>query len=91
MDELFSCFIKEVRFIRNLTPKTISVYQQSWQVYLRYSAEINQAQLNQFVIEMREAGLSIEVNSGPSADWFATQSPCSLKSSRRFWFASGPR
>lgn len=58
MDELFLCFIKEVRFIRNLTPKTISTYQQSWKVYRRYSDEINQHQLNQFVVGMREAGLS---------------------------------
>jgi integrase/recombinase XerD len=58
VDELFRRFIKEIRFIRNLTPKTISTYEQSWKVYRRFSSEINQPELNQFVIGMREAGIS---------------------------------
>lgn len=58
MDEHFRCFVKEIRFIRNLTPKTISTYEQAWKVYLRYSCEINQTHLNRFVIGMREAGIS---------------------------------
>jgi hypothetical protein len=41
MDELFRFFVKEIRFIRNLSPKTISTYEQSWKVYRRYSSDIN--------------------------------------------------
>jgi len=58
MDELFQCFIKEARFIRNLTPKTIDTYQQAWTVYSRYCTAINQAQLTTFVLSMRERGIS---------------------------------
>src|SRR5262249_33457088 len=58
MDELFQCFVKEIRFIRNLTPKTISTYEQSWKVYRRYCEDINQESLTEFVLGMRESGIS---------------------------------
>ena len=62
MEEVFKQFLKDKTYIRNVTPKTISFYQQSFKAFRRsYAGElsdITKADLNNFVINLRERGMS---------------------------------
>lgn len=56
MDELFEQFIRERIYLRNVSPKTVSYYKDAWKAFKRYGGkELNQSQLNEFVVRMREA------------------------------------
>lgn len=58
---MFDQFIKELQYLKNLSPLTIKSYRQAYGRYCKYSGENDilptKASLNQFVIKMREAGL----------------------------------
>jgi integrase/recombinase XerD len=61
MDPQFESFIRERRYLKNVTAKTIAWYEQS----LKHLGNPNptQADLNEFVIRLREAGLkAVSVN-----------------------------
>lgn len=58
---MFEQFIKELQYLKNLSPLTIKSYRQAYGRYCKFSGENDilptKASLNQFVIKMREAGL----------------------------------
>ncbi len=58
---MFDQFIKELQYLKNISPLTIKSYKQAYDRYKRFSGENDilptKQSLNQFVIGMREAGL----------------------------------
>jgi integrase/recombinase XerD len=58
---LFEQFVREKRLLKNVTPKTVRWYNQSWAAFtgaVGVPDKIEKHVLNQFVIKMRERGLS---------------------------------
>jgi site-specific recombinase XerD len=59
---LFEQFIKERRFLKNSSEKTIRFYNQSWnrfrKAFLQLPDKLSKAHLSEFVLNMRESGLS---------------------------------
>lgn len=56
--KLFETYIKEMRYLRNFSEKTLSTYQQSFLRWQRFAGGVPTAQsLDDFVINMRMAGL----------------------------------
>jgi len=64
MEKEFELFVKEKRFLTNVTNKTLSWYRASWAAYNHYlkaenlACELNKAQLQGFMIHLRERGIS---------------------------------
>jgi integrase/recombinase XerD len=56
--ELFEQFIKDKIFLCNLSPKTIDSYRLAFKAFVKHKGELNKDGLKNFVINMREAGLS---------------------------------
>jgi integrase/recombinase XerD len=56
--ELFEQFLKDKIFLCNLSPRTIDSYRQAYAAFEKHKGELNKAGLKNFVINMREAGLS---------------------------------
>jgi site-specific recombinase XerC len=58
---MFDQFIKELQYLKNVSPLTVKSYKQAYDRYCRFSGENDilptKQSLNQFVIGMREAGL----------------------------------
>jgi hypothetical protein len=55
----FEQFVKERQYLKGSAPKTLSFYRQSFVAYLKHTdGEISQANLNQFVVALREKGMS---------------------------------
>jgi integrase/recombinase XerD len=59
MEKLFELFLRERRYLKNITPKTEIYYRNSWGAYKRYtgSEKLSKAQLTEWVVAMREKGL----------------------------------
>lgn len=59
LNKLLEEFIRERRYLKNITPKTETYYRDSWKAYVRFtgSTEISKAQLKEWVIKMREADI----------------------------------
>jgi integrase/recombinase XerD len=57
--ELFEQFLRERRYLKNITPKTEVYYRNSWDAYKRYakSEELTKALLTEWVVQMRKAGV----------------------------------
>lgn len=62
MESVFAQFLKDKTYIGNVSPKTISFYQQSFSAFRRYYKgelkDATKADLNNFVIALRERGMS---------------------------------
>ncbi|HEV7397632.1 MAG TPA: tyrosine-type recombinase/integrase [Pyrinomonadaceae bacterium] len=59
MKELFAEFLKEKRYLCNLSPKTLDSYQQAFNCYVRLGCGTpTKDGLKDFVVNMRESGLS---------------------------------
>ena len=59
MDKLFSLFLKEKEYLENCTPKTIKFLKCCYKAFTRSGAtEITKSSLTQFVVNMRQRGLS---------------------------------
>lgn len=63
MQELIEQFVKEKQYLKNVTPKTVRFLYQSMYAFTRSLGEIepsslNKAKLSEFVVKMRESGLS---------------------------------
>jgi integrase/recombinase XerD len=63
MQELIEQFVKEKRFLKNVTPKTVRFYYQSLKTFSHAAgcltpSEFNKGVLNECVVKMRESGLS---------------------------------
>ena len=59
---LFAQFVKERRFIGNVTEKTLIWYRQSWRAFTRtvgIPEEINKRVIAEFITKLREEGLSV--------------------------------
>lgn len=58
---MFDQFVKELQYLKNVSPLTVKSYRQAYERYCRFTGERDilptKASLNQFVIGMREAGL----------------------------------
>ena len=58
---LFEQFLQERRYLKNSSEKTIRFYKQSWGAFNRYvtsGPQLTKATLNEFVLKMRQSGLS---------------------------------
>ena len=57
---MFEQFVKELVYLKNVSPLTIRSYRQAYDRYLKYGQENvpTKVSLNQFVVGMREAGLA---------------------------------
>lgn len=58
MKDLFNLFIREKRFLDNISELTIRSYKISWIKFEKYATELSKSSLNSFVIGMREEGLT---------------------------------
>ena len=59
MDKLFEQFLKEKEYLENCTPRTIKFLKCSYNAFKRSGAiEINKSSLTEFVVNMRQRGLS---------------------------------
>src|SRR2546423_15486044 len=60
MKELFEQFLKEKQYLKSVSKKTLIFYQQSLRAYQRImgEAEFSKASLKDFVIGLRESGVS---------------------------------
>ncbi len=56
--ELFEQFLKDKIFLCNLSPRTIDSYRQAFAAFVKHKGELSKTGLKNFVINMREAGLS---------------------------------
>lgn len=58
-NKLLEEFIRERRYLKNITPKTEIFYRDSWKAYVRYSGseEISKTLLKEWIIKAREAGV----------------------------------
>ena len=55
---MFEQFVKERIYLKNVAPKTVAFYWQSWSAFQRHHhGEISKQSLKQFVTNMREAGI----------------------------------
>jgi len=56
---MFEQFVKELVYLKNVTPLTVRSYRQADDRYLKFGQEIlpTKISLNQFVVVMRDAGL----------------------------------
>src|SRR5215470_9358290 len=57
-DSLFTQFRQERRFLENSSERTIEFYDDSWRTYKRFCSHITKPELTNFVLGMREAGIS---------------------------------
>jgi hypothetical protein len=60
LESLFAQFVKERRFMDNVTDRTISWYHQSWRAFTRtviLPEKLDKQVLNDFVTKLREGGL----------------------------------
>lgn len=57
LDNLFADFLKEKRFLNDLSSHTLRSYRVSFDKFKKYASELNKPALNKFVIGMREEGL----------------------------------
>lgn len=58
LELLFAEFLKERRYLKNISPNTERFYNQSWTAYKKYGSldvELSQGNLNKWVMAMREA------------------------------------
>src|SRR5262249_32204646 len=58
---LFEQFLQERRYLKNSSEKTIRFYTQSWSAFNRYvspDSQLTKVTLNEFVLRMRQSGLS---------------------------------
>lgn len=58
LELLFAQFLKERKYLKNISPNTERHYNQSWTAYKKYGSleiELNQGNLNKWVMAMREA------------------------------------
>lgn len=55
---LFEQFIKEKRFLSNLSPSTIRSYKLAFQWFQKLNTELNKESLKDFVIGLRESGMN---------------------------------
>ena len=63
MQELIEQFVREKRFLKNVTPKTVSFYYQSLRALTKSigniePSELSKGLLNDCIVKLREAGLS---------------------------------
>jgi integrase/recombinase XerD len=58
MENLFKEYIREKRYLQNVTNKTISTYEQAWKRFTGLNLELTKSGIKEFVIKLREAGLS---------------------------------
>jgi integrase/recombinase XerD len=58
MKDLFEQFLKEKQYLCNLSPKTIDSYRLAFKAFVKHKGELSKDGLRDFVINMREAGLS---------------------------------
>ena len=58
IDELHAQFIKEKRFLDNLSESTIRSYKLSFQWFKKLGGDFNKLALNNFVIGLRESGMN---------------------------------
>jgi len=64
MDSLFEQFIRERRYLKNLSENTLDFYRYSYLAFCKAvghlePAEVTQGVLNDFIIKMRESGVSV--------------------------------
>lgn len=55
---LFEQFIKEKRFLDNLSENTLKSYKLAYQWFQKLGGELNKQALTNFVIGLREAGMN---------------------------------
>jgi integrase/recombinase XerD len=60
LEKLYASFVKEKRFLSNVSQKTVDWYWQSWKAFTRsvQTDEINKQVLMDFMVALRESGLS---------------------------------
>src|ERR1044072_1994541 len=60
INELFELFVREKRYLSNVTEKTVSFYRQSFIAYQQTVGEVlpDKFVLNDFIIKLRERGMS---------------------------------
>jgi integrase/recombinase XerD len=57
-DELFAQFLKEKRYLNNVSNKTIDTYEGAWRAFKRFNGVISMQGLKDFVVSMVEAKLT---------------------------------
>ena len=57
MDSIFEQFVREKRFLNNVTEKTIEFYQHAWVAFQKHGGGLSKDGLKTFVISLREKGL----------------------------------
>lgn len=61
LESLFARFVKERRFIDNVTDKTLIWYRQAWRAFTRSVGtpeNLDKQVLTEFVIKLRESGIT---------------------------------
>jgi hypothetical protein len=97
IEEYFSSYKKEMKYLKNFTDKTLKCYQDVFNRWQRFIGEIpSELNLNQFIIGMRESGISdVTVNisirclcpCGLAAEVRNTSTPCRVAArTQRFTF-----
>ncbi len=57
MMDLFAVFIQEKTYLKGLSQKTLSHYQDSWKTFFRYKGEVSEAGIKLFVMNMAQSGM----------------------------------
>lgn len=57
MSAEFEQFVKERIYLKNVSPRTVDFYRDSWKSFERYGGELTKAGLAKYVVAMREAGV----------------------------------
>ncbi|SRR6266404_1751525 len=62
LTELFEQFVKERKYLKNVTPKTIIYYNNSWDSFRRMvpienTDQLSRLLLNEYVVNLRESGI----------------------------------
>ena len=62
LEELFQQFVRERKYLKNVTPKTVTYYQNSWDSFKKYAnvvnpSELNRAVLSSYVVRLRDSGV----------------------------------
>jgi integrase/recombinase XerD len=62
LTELFEQFVKERKYLKNVTPKTVIYYRNSWDSFSKFVSaqlpeDLSRALLNQYVVQLRESGI----------------------------------
>jgi hypothetical protein len=59
LEALFAEFLRERKFLKNISPNTEKFYKQSWTAFNKYGnlEELNKGTLDKWVMAMREAGI----------------------------------